>query len=245
MDASIKPQAINKISNEGDQMTITTIQPAPPLKRGFVNTGKVLLQIISILLVAFLAFFCYLATHEGGHLLADALVNANHGTKFDAFKVRVLWLSGELKDGQWTIPVWIPTFSSLARVDDVKPHDPFTATEREIGFMNLMGFGATTFLALIALISLSLDKKLRYFQWFTVIYILFVMILDQLTETFISSESEPLISAMMMGINPILFKGFVTGLSLLETCLVVVYIVRYFRSKRALSRLSPLEKSSA
>jgi len=71
------------------------------------------------------------------------------------------------------------------------------------------------------------------------------MILDQLTETFISSESEPLISAMMMGINPILFKGFVIVLSILETCLVVVYIARYFRSKRAPGSLGSLERSSA
>jgi hypothetical protein len=241
MDATIKPQSTNK----GDQMNITTIQPARPLKRGFVNTRKILLQIIGILLVAFVAFFSYLATHEGGHLLADALVTANHGTKIDAFKVRVLWLSGELKDGRWIGPVWTPTFSSLARVDGVIPHDSFTATEREIGFMNLMGFGAATLVALIALIGLSLDKKLRYFQWLAVAYVLSVMILDQLTETFISSQSEPLISAVLMGINPILFKGFVTGLSLLETCLVVVYIVRYFRSRRAPSSLSPLERFSA
>lgn len=245
MDATIKPQSANKNSNECDQMTITTIHPARPLKRSLVKTGKILLQIIGILLVAFLAFFCYLATHEGGHLLADALVTANHGTRIDAFKVRVLWISGGLKGGRLTGPVWTPTFSSLARVDDVIPHDPFTATELEIGFMNLMGFGAATLLALIALLGLSIDKKLRYFQWFTVTYVLFVMILDQLTETFISSESEPLISAMMMGINPILFKGFVTGLSLLETCLVVVYIVRYFRSKLAPSSRDLLERSSA
>lgn len=47
-------------------MTTTTLQPSRSFNSRLVHAGKLTLRMLGILLVAYLAFFCYVAAHEMG-----------------------------------------------------------------------------------------------------------------------------------------------------------------------------------
>lgn len=213
-------------------MTTTNIKLSSSLNRGFVNAGKLLLRILGILLVVYLAFFCYVAAHEWtGHLLVDALVFARHGTHLDTFEVIVQFLSVRMEAGRWIVGL-VP-FRIGGEIVTAIPHDIFTLTDREIGFSNLMGCGITTLISLIALTVLNLRKNIRRFPWFAGFFILSSVIFDQILYTFTGPDPEPLVSAVLMGVNPLLFKGIVIGLVLLQGWLLVRFVVRYRRARRA------------
>ncbi len=150
-------------------MTTTNIYIPQPLKRGLVNSAMWLLRILIAMLMVFLGFWFILAAHEGGYLMTDMLVFANHGTGVDTLKVRVLWLSVEMEDGHWTTG-WGPwgSFFPPAKTEYVNTHDPISFTDWERGFMELMGSGTTTLISLIALAVLNLRKNVRRFSWYAV-----------------------------------------------------------------------------
>jgi hypothetical protein len=211
-------------------MTTAKVQSKRSLKKGFVTTSKMPLRILGILLVAYLAFVCYVAVHEwAGHILADILVYAKNGTYTNALDVRVQWFSIALEDSHWTVA--LEPFQ-LGGSTWATSHDPYLLTEWETGFSNLMGSGMTTLVSLVALITLYLRKNICCFPWFTGAFVLCAMIFDQFLYTFTGTDPEPLVSAGLMGINPFLFKGIVLGLVLLEGCLLVGYILRYRRSRQ-------------
>ena len=201
------------------------------MKKTILNVFKMLTKIVLVVLVAYLAFFCYLATHEwAGHLLADALVFARHGTYFDKFVVVVQSLIVRMEAGRWSLGL-VP-FRIGAEVDIAIPHDLFTLTDWEIGFSNLMGCGITTLISLITLTVLTIRKNVGRFPWFAVFFSLSSVIFDQILYTFTGPDPEPLVSAVLMGINPLLFKGIVIGLVLLQVWLLVRFVLRYRRARR-------------
>jgi hypothetical protein len=211
-------------------MTTTHLYLSQPLKGGLVNSGKWLLRILVILLVAYLGFFSYVAVHEwGGHIFADLLVFARHGTYIESLEVRVQWLSIMMGDGRWTAGFGPFRLGGLTWAT---PHNPFPLTEWEEGFSNLMGSGITTLISLIALTVLNLRKNVRRFPWFASTFVLYTLIFDQILYTFTGPDPEPLVSAILMGINPIFFKGLVIGLVLLQLWLLVRSVLRYRRARR-------------
>jgi hypothetical protein len=213
-------------------MTTTNIHSTQVFNKGLVNTGRMLLRILGILLMAYLAFFCYVAAHElAGHTLGDSLVFASHTTTIAKLEVIVQWLTVKLQDGKWSMgPV---PFRIGGKVVSAIPHDLFTMTDWEIGFSNLSGVAITTLISLIALSVLNLRRNIRHFPWFIVFFILSSMIFDQFLYTFTGPDPEPLVSAVLMGVNPLLFKAIVVGLILLQGWLLVRFVLRYRRSKQA------------
>jgi hypothetical protein len=217
--------------------TTTVIHPARSTERGHVNTGKILLRILGILLVAYLAFFCYVAAHEwAGHVLADSLVFARHGTTIARLEVIVQWLTVSLQDGRWS--VGLAPFRIGGEVVSAIYREPFAITDWERGFVDLSGSGMTTLISLIALAVLHMRKNTRRFPWFMVFFILYSMIFDQVLYTFTGSDPEPLVSAVLMGVNPVLFKGLVIGLALLQGWLLVRFVLRYHRERQAAASLA-------
>jgi hypothetical protein len=208
-------------------MTAINIKPIQS-KIGLANAGKVLLRIFSILLLAYLAFFSYVAAHElAGHILGDSLVFAWHGTIFTKIDVIVQWLNINLQDGRWSLE--LAPFRIGGEVVSVIPRNLFTFTDWDRGFGDLSGSAMTTLISLIALTVLNLRRSIRHFPWFIVFFSLFSMIFDQVLYTFTGPDPEPLVSAVLMGVNPILFKGIVIGLVLLQGWLLVCFVLRYRR----------------
>jgi hypothetical protein len=201
--------------------------------KGFVNAGKMLLRILSFLLVFYLAFFCYVAAHElTGHILGDSLVFARHGTTIAKLEVIVQWLEVTLQDGKWSMGL-VP-FRVGGKVVSAIPRDLFALTDWERGLGDLSGSAMTTLISLIALAMLNLRRNIRRFPWFMVFFSLASMIFDQVLYTFTGPDPEPLVSAVLMGVNPLLFKGIVIGLVLLQGGLLVRIGIRYRRGRQAL-----------
>ena len=203
--------------------------------KGLEKAGKMLLRILSLPLVFYLAFFCYAAAHEwAGHILGDSLVFARHGTTFAKLEVIVQWLEVNLQDGRWSMGL-VP-FRIGGKVISAIPHDLFTITDWERGLGDLSGSGMTALISLTALTVLNLRKQLRHFPWFIVFFILFSLVFDQVLYTFTGADPEPLVSAVLMGVNPLLFKGIVIGLALLQVGLLVRLVLCYRRSRRAIAQ---------
>jgi hypothetical protein len=209
-------------------MDIRTIQST----KKHTNAGKMLLQIISILLLAYLAFFLYVASHElVGHILGDSLVFGWHGTTFTKINVIVQWLTLNLQDGRWS--VGLAPFRIGGKVVSAIPRDLFTLSDWDRGFGDLSGSAMTFLLSLIALTVLNLRKNIRHFPWFIVFFSLSSVIFDQLLYTFTGPDPEPLVSAVRMGANPLLFKLIVIILVLLQGWLLVRFVLRYQQARRA------------
>jgi hypothetical protein len=198
---------------------------------GYVYTGKILLQVLSILLVVYLAFFFYIAVHEwAGHILADALVFARHGTYLESLKVIVQWLSITMENGHWFVglePFRIGGITFATAHD----HDLIPFTKWDNGFTLLWGSGITTLVSLIFLTVLNFRKNIRHFPWFASAFALSSVIFDQIIYTFVDPP-DALIGATLMGIDPILFKGLVICLVLLQSWLLVRFVLHYRRARR-------------
>jgi hypothetical protein len=59
------------------------------------------------------------------------------------------------------------------------------------------------------------------------------MIFDQVLYTFTGPDPEPLVAAVLMGVDPSLFKGIVIGLVGLQSWLFVRFVLNYRRSRQA------------
>jgi hypothetical protein len=202
------------------------------IDRGLVNVGKILLRVLGILLVAYLAFFCYVAFHEwAGHIFVDMLMYAKHGTYLDSLKVIVQWLSVALDNGHWTVGLESFRFGGITFA---APHDLITLTKWENGFPLLWGSGITTLVSLIFLTALNLRRNIRRFPWFAGTFVLSSVVFDQIFNTFTGPNAEALSGAVQMGITPIFFKGLVIALILLQGWLLANFVIRYRRSRRVL-----------
>jgi len=211
-------------------MNAINIRPIQSTKK-LANSGKLLLRIFSLLLVFYLAFFLYVAAHEfAGHILGDSLVFARHGTTLTKFEVIVQWLTVNMQDGKWSMGL-VP-FRIGGKVISAIPLDLFTITDWERGLGDLSGSAMTTLISLISLTVLNLRKNIRHFPWFIVFFSVSSVIFDQVLYTFTGPDPEPLVSAVLMGVNPLLFKGIVIGLVLLQGWLVVRFLPRYHRARR-------------
>jgi hypothetical protein len=201
------------------------------MKKTAFKMLAILAGIALVLLLAYLAFFCYVAAHEWvGHVLSDELVFARHGTTLARFEVIVQWLDVSLQDGRWS--VGLAPFRIGGKVVSAIPRDPVTLAEWEIGFGNLMGSGFTALISLIALTALNLRKDIPRFPWFAGFFSLYSMIFDQILYTF-GNPAEALDGAVRMGANPLLFKIVVIGLVLLQGWLLVRLVFRYRRGRQA------------
>ncbi len=221
----------NELLLGGDFMSgdIRTLQLAKPR---VISAGKVLLRVVTSILLVFLGLFFICAVHEwAGHIFADALVFANHGTTIRVIDMRVFWLNVKLLDGRWSLQLvkWA-SFFPPAGISSVIPKDMnFSVTDVEIGIMNLSGCIATALVSLISLVVLNLRKKFQFFPWFAVTIVVWVALFDELIYTFVSPTPEPLESAVLMGANPILVKVIVIALVLLQVGLIVRFFTRYKR----------------
>ena len=216
-------------------MTTSNLKLAQ-LNRSLVKAGKVLLLILSLLLLAYLAFFCFLAVHEwAGHILADELVDVRHGTTLTRLEVIVQWFSINLEGTRWSVEL-VP-FRIGGKVVSAVPGNPFTMTEWEIGFGNIMGSGITALISLVTLVVLNLRKDLPRFPWFAGFFSLCSVIFDQIFETF-TNPADALNGAVRMGADPLLFKITVIGLVLLQGWLLVRIGLRYRRGRQARSIMS-------
>jgi hypothetical protein len=201
------------------------------MKKTAFKMFAILAGIALVLLLAYLAFFCYVAAHEWvGHVLSDELVFARHGTTLARFEVIVQWFSVSLQDGRWSVEL-VP-FRIGGEIIIAIPRDPVTLAEWEIGFGNLMGSGFTALISLIALTALNLRKDIPRFPWFAGFFSLYSMIFDQILYTF-GNPAEALDGAVRMGANPLLFKIVVIGLVLLQGWLLVRLVFRYRRGRQA------------
>ncbi len=207
-------------------------------KPRLISAGKALLRVMAGLLLVFLGLFFACAVHEwAGHILADALVFANHGTTIRVIDMRVFWLNVKLLDGRWSLQLvkWA-SFFPPAGISSVIPKDMnFSVTDVEIGMMNLSGCIATALISLISLVVLNLRKKFQFFPWFAVTIVVWVALFDELIYTFVSPTPEPLESAVLMGANPILVKVIVIALVLLQVGLFVRFFLRYKRLRKVIS----------
>lgn len=212
-------------------MTTTSFKSAH-LNDVLANTGKVFLKILGILLLAYLAFFAYVAVHEwAGHVLADTLVFAMHGTYFEKLNVIIQWLNITMSVCRWT--VGFAPFRIGGEVVSAIPHDLFQFTDWEVGFSALMGSGTTMLLSLTVLTVLNFYKDVQHFPWFAIAYALYSVIFDQVLYTFTGPDPEPLVAAVLMGVTPFFFKGIVIGLVVLQSWLFVRFVLHYRRSRQA------------
>ena len=203
-----------------------------PIKGVLLNVGKTLARVISVLITIYLAFFCYVAVHEwAGHILMDALVFASHGTHFEKLDVIVQWLNVKMETGHWAVT--FAPFRIGGEVVSAIPHNLFTFTDWEVGFSALMGSTITMLTSLIILVALNLRQNVRHFPWFAGFFILYSLIFDQILYTFTGSDPEPLVSAILMGVNPVLFKGIVIGLVMVQGWLLLRVGIRYWRGRQA------------
>lgn len=186
-------------------------------------------RIVLVVLLAYLAFFCYVAAHEwAGHILADALIFARHGTTLARFEVIVQWLSISRQDGRWS--VGLAPFRIGGEVVSAMPRDPITLMDWEIGFGNFMGSGITALISLVVLTMLNLRKDLPRFPWLAGFFSLYSLVFDQILYTF-GNPADALDSAVRMGADPLLFKVIVIGLVLLQGWLLVRIALRYRRGR--------------
>ncbi len=197
------------------------------MKQIVSKTLAIVIRIALIVLLAYMAFFCYVAVHEwAGHILSDELVFARHGTTLARFEVIVQWLSVSLEDGRWNagrVPLLIG-----GEVVSAIPADPITLSDWEIGFGNFMGSGITALISLVALAFLSFRKDLPRFPWFAGFFSLYSVVFDQILYTS-GNPADALDGAVRMGTDPLLFKILVTGLVLLQGWLLVRIGFRYRR----------------
>jgi len=231
MSVTLKTQPRNKTDNGGEAMVTSRTEYMQSIKGGFLNVGKILLQVLKTLLIIYLAFFCYVAVHEwAGHILMDSLVFASHGTHFEKLDVIVQWINVIMEGDRWSVGV--APFRIGGEVVYAIPHDIFAFTDWEVGFSNLMGSGITMLTSLIILVTLNLHKNVRHFPWFAGFFILYSLIFDQILYTFTGSDPEPLVSAVLMGVNPVLFKGIVIGLVMIQGWLLLRFVFRYWRAQQ-------------
>ena len=196
-----------------------------------VKAGKVLLGILGILLTAYLAFFCYLAVHEwAGHILADALMFAMHGTTIETLDVVVQSVSVKMESCRWS--VGLAPFRIGAEVITAYPREMITLTDWENGFSILWGSGITTLLSLVFLIAVNLRKNIQRFPWFLSAFAMSSMIFDQYLYTF-GNPADALDGAVLMGVNPVLFKGIVIGLVMVQVWLLLRLVFRYWWGRQA------------
>ena len=201
------------------------------IKGGFLNVGKILARVLSIVLMVYLAFFSYLAVHEWmGHILCDALIYARHGTTIETFDVVVQFVSVKMEAGRWT--VGLAPFRIGAEVITAYPREMITLTDWEDGFSRLWGSGITTLLSLVFLTGYNLRRNLRSFPWFAVAFALSSMLDDQFNYTF-GASPDALIGAVQMGINSSVFKGIVIGLVMVQGWLLLRLVFRYRRGRQA------------
>jgi len=201
------------------------------MKRNVTKTLEILVKVALVVLLAYLAFFCFVAAHEwAGHILADELVNARHGTTLTRLEVIVQWFSVSLQDGRWSVEL-VP-FRIGGKVLSAIYRDPITLTDWEIGFGNIMGSGITALVSLVALTALNLRKDLPRFPWFAGFFSLSSVIFDQILYTF-GNPADALDGAVLMGADPLLFKIIVICLVLLQGGLLVRIAIRYRRGRQA------------
>jgi len=206
------------------------------MKRNVTKTLEILVKVALVVLLAYLAFFCFVAAHEwAGHILADELVNARHGTTLTRLEVNVQWFSVSLQDGRWSMAL-VP-FRIGGKVVSAVPGILFTMTDWELGFGNFMGSGITALISLVTLVGLNIRKHLPRFPWFAGFFSLSSVIFDQIFETF-TNPADALNGAVRMGVNPLLFKILVIGLVLLQGWLLVRVALRCRWGRQARSVVS-------
>ena len=235
MSVTLKTQPRNKIDKGGENKITSRTEYMRLIQAGLLNVGKILLQVLKILLIIYLAFFSFVAVHEwAGHILADALVFASHGTHFEKLDVIVQWINVTMEGDRWSLGA--APFRVGGEVISAIPHDIFEFSDWEVGFSNLMGSGITMITSLIILVALNLRKNVCHFPWFAGFFILYSVIFDQILYTFTGSDPEPLVSAVMMGVNPVLFKGIVIGLVMAQGWLWIRFALRYRRTRQMAQR---------
>ena len=228
MSITLKNQPKNKTDNGGGIMVTSRTEYMQSIKGGFLNIGKILLQVLKIVLIIYVAFFCFLAVHEwAGHILADALMFARHGTTIETLDVVVQFVSVKMEAGRWT--VGLAPFRIGAEVITAYPREMITLTDWENGFSILWGSGITTLLSLVFLIAVNLRKNIQRFPWFLSAFAMSSMIFDQFLYTF-GSPADALDGAVLMGVNPVLFKGIVIGLVIVQGWLLIRLVFRYRRA---------------
>ena len=231
MNTTLNAQPGNKTDQEGETMTTSRTENLSSIKGGFLNVGKILLQVIKTLLIIYLAFFCYLAIHEWvGHFLADAIIFARHGTTIETLDVVVQFVSVKMETGRWT--VGLAPFRIGAEVITAYPREMITLTDRENGFSILWGSGISTLLSLVFLIAVNLRKNIQRFPWFLSAFAMSSMIFDQYLYTF-GNTADALDGAVLMGVNPVLFKGIVIGLVMVQVWLLLRLVFRYWWGRQA------------
>lgn len=229
MSVNLKTQLKNKTDNGGGTMVTSHTEYIRSIKGGVLNVGKILVRVISILLMIYLAFFCYLAVHEwAGHILADSLMFARHGTTIETLDVVVQFVNVKMESDRWT--VGLAPFRIGAKVITAYPREMITLTDWENGFSLLWGSGITTLLSLVILTGYNLLRNLRSFPWFAVFFSISSMIFDQIFETFMS-PTDALSGAVLMGADPLLFKIIVIGLVMVQGWLLIRLVVRYRRAR--------------
>jgi hypothetical protein len=195
-----------------------------------------------VVLLAYLAFFCFVAAHEWmGHILSDELVDARHGTTLARFEVIVQWLDVSLQDGRLSMEL-VP-FRIGGKVVSAIPRDPIPLMDWEIGFGNFMGSGITALISLVVLTVLNLRKDLVRFPWLAGFFSLYSVIFDQMLYTF-GNPADALDGAVRMGADPLLFKVIVIGLALLQGWLFVRIALRYRRVRQSRPVLSEWKGNS-
>ena len=112
------------------------------------------------------------------------------------------------------------------------PREMITLTDWENGFSLLWGSGITTLLSLVFLITVNLRKNIQHFPWFLSAIALSSMIFDQYLYTF-GNPADALDGAIMMGVNPVLFKSIVIGLVMVQGWLLIRLVFRYRRGRQA------------
>jgi hypothetical protein len=234
MSVTLKTQPGNKTDNGGETMVTSRTEYLRSIKGGFLNVGKILLQVLKILLIIYLAFFCYVAVHEwAGHILMDELVYASHGTHFEKLDVIVQWIKVIMEGDHWSVGV--APFRIGGEVVSAIPHDIFAFTDWEIGISLLMGSAITTLVSLVALTALNLLKNVQRFPWFTVFFSVSSVIFDQIFETFMN-PTDALNGAVLMGADPLLFKIIVIGLVMVQGWLWIRFALRYRRARQMAQR---------
>lgn len=234
MPVTLNTQPRNKTDQEGETMTISRTENLSSIKGVFLNVGKILLQVIKTLLTIYLAFFSYLAIHEWvGHILADAIMFARHGTTIETLDVVVQFVNVKMETGRWT--VGLAPFRIGAKVITAYPREMTTLTDWEDGFSRLWGSGITTLLSLVFLAGYNLRSNLRSFPWFAAAFALSSMLDDQFNYTF-GASPDALIGALQMGINSNIFKGLVFCLILLQGWLLIRLVFRYWRARQIAQR---------
>jgi len=231
MSVTLKTQLKNKTDNGGETMITSRTEYSRSIKGRFLFVGKILARVISVLLMIYLAFFIYLAVHEwAGHIPADALMFARHGTTIETLDVVVQSVSVKMDSGRWS--VGLAPFRIGAEVITAYPREMITLTDWENGFSLLWGSGITTLLSLVFLITVNLRKNIQHFPWFLSAIALSSMIFDQYLYTF-GNPADALDGAIMMGVNPVLFKSIVIGLVMVQGWLLIRLVFRYRRGRQA------------